>query len=118
MANTKTTHSAAELQAKREIKKNAPVKEVANAVEQKSTKKTFIGTVVSDKMQKTVVISIERKVAHPKYGKLIKITKRFKADTNNMEIKTGDLIRMEETRPISRGKSFKVIEVIKEGGKK
>lgn len=108
---------------KKVVKKETPVKvavkkEAVKVSEKKSTKKTFVGTVVSDKMQKTVVVSIQRRVAHPVYGKLIKITKRFKADTNGMEVKVGQTIRMEETRPISKGKFFKVIEIIKEGDKK
>ncbi len=101
----KTTHSAGSVQVK---------KEAVKVSLKKPTKKTFVGTVVSDKMQKTVVVSIQRRVAHPRYGKLIKITKRFKADTNGMEVKVGQTIKMEETRPISKGKFFKVIEIIKE----
>ena len=99
---------------KQPVKKVAIQKETVKVSVKKSTKKTFVGTVVSDKMQKTVVVSIQRRVAHPRYGKLIKITKRFKADTNGMEVKVGQTIKMEETRPISKGKFFKVIEIIKE----
>ena len=73
------------------------------------SRKVLIGKIVSDKMQKTVVVEVERKVAHPVYKKLIKKTKRFKADVNNMEVKVGDLVKMEETPPISRSKHFKVI---------
>ncbi|MDO8269784.1 MAG: 30S ribosomal protein S17 [Candidatus Levybacteria bacterium] len=72
--------------------------------------KTLKGTVVSTKMQNTVVVAIERKVAHKLYRKLIKVTKKIKADTNNMEVKEGDIVIIEQTRPISKDKNFKVIK--------
>ena len=76
------------------------------------TKKMFIGNVVSDKMQKTIVVAIERMVKHPIYGKLIRKTKRLKADSNGIEVKVGDFVKIEETRPLSRDKYFKVIEKV------
>lgn len=78
-------------------------------------KKTFIGTVVSDKMTNTVVVEIVRSIPHPMYGKLIKKTNKLKADTNKMSVVTGDTVKIEETKPMSREKHFKVIEKI--GGK-
>lgn len=72
-------------------------------------KKVLTGKIVSDKMLKTVIVEINRKVAHPLYKKLIKKTNKFKADTNNIEVKTGDIVKIEQTRPISRDKHFKVI---------
>lgn len=88
--------------------------------------RTMTGTVVSTKMQGTVVVSIERKVAHKLYGKLIKVTKKIKADKNGMDVKEGDVVVIEMTRPISKDKNFKVIStdtskevrVKKEEGKK
>ena len=77
--------------------------------------RTMTGTVVSTKMQGTVVVSIERKVAHKLYGKLIKVTKRIKADKNGMEVSEGEVVVIEQTRPISKDKNFKVIK--KEEGK-
>ena len=71
--------------------------------------KVITGTVVSTKMAKTVVVSYTRKVAHKKYGKLIKVTKRIKADTNGMEISLGDTVKIEQTKPMSKDKFFKVI---------
>ncbi len=71
--------------------------------------RTMTGTVVSAKMQNTVVVSIERKVAHKLYGKLIKVSKKIKADTNGMDIKEGEVVVMQQTRPISKDKNFKVI---------
>lgn len=75
-----------------------------------STRKTLKGTIVSVKMQNTVVVAIERKVAHKLYGKLLRVTKRIKADTNGMEISEGDVVTIEQTRPISKDKNFKVIK--------
>lgn len=101
---------------KKEEVKTSIKKDVVKTMKTKEKmKKVLTGVVVSDKMQKTVIVSIQRKVAHSLYGKLIKITKRYKADTNNMEIKVGSIVKMEETRPLSRGKHFKVIEIVKEG---
>ena len=76
----------------------------------KTKGKTLTGTDVSTKMQKTVVVAIHRKVAHKLYGKLINVTKRLKADTNGMDLKDGDIVVIEQTKPMSRGKNFKVIK--------
>lgn len=70
--------------------------------------KKFTGKVVSNKMTNTVVVAIERKVAHKKYGKLLKATTRLKADTNGSSYNIGDIVTIEETRPISKDKYFKV----------
>ncbi len=72
------------------------------------SKKVLIGKVVSDKMQKTVVVEVERKIQHPVYKKFIKINKKFKADTNNMDVKIGDMVKIKETRQLSKDKHFKV----------
>lgn len=72
--------------------------------------KQFTGKVVSDKMQKTVVVAVEVPLMHPVYGKKIKNTKKFKAH-NEMNAKTGDTVIIEETRPISKDKFFKVVKV-------
>ncbi|MGE5041523.1 MAG: 30S ribosomal protein S17 [Candidatus Levyibacteriota bacterium] len=77
-------------------------------------KKTFLGKVVSAKMMNTVIVAIERKVPHPRYGKLIKKTKRIFADMNNLEVKLGNMVEIEETKPMSKGKNFKVVKVIEE----
>jgi small subunit ribosomal protein S17 len=78
-------------------------------------KKTFIGNVVSNKMINTVVVEITRSIPHPMYGKLIKKTNKLKADTNGMEIAVGQTVKIEETKPMSKDKHFKVVEKI--GGK-
>jgi small subunit ribosomal protein S17 len=77
-------------------------------------KKTFVGKVVSDKMTKTVVVSIERLIRHPVYKKTMKRTGKIKADTNGINASVGQFVKIEQTRPISRDKSFKVIEIIEE----
>lgn len=78
-------------------------------------KKTLIGKVVSNKMQKTVVVEIERQVPHPVYKKIVRKTRKIKADTNNFELNPGQFVKIEQSRPISRDKNFKVIKVLKEG---
>lgn len=72
-------------------------------------KKTLRGVVVSDKMQKTVVVEVNRFVKHPKYGKYMKQSKKYKAHDEENTYKVGDKVSIEETRPISKDKSFKVI---------
>lgn len=73
------------------------------------TRKKLTGKVVSDKMDKTVVVVVSRYVAHKKYGKYYKIDKRYKAHDENNEYKIGDTVVIEESRPISRDKFFVVI---------
>jgi small subunit ribosomal protein S17 len=79
-------------------------------VEKLNTNKIMSGTIVSAKMQNTVVVAIERKVPHKIYRKLIKVTRRIKADTNGLELSEGDNVVIEMTRPMSRDKYFKVIK--------
>jgi len=67
------------------------------------------GVVVSDKMQKTVVVSVSRLIKHPLYGKFYKVSKKYKAHDENNEHKIGDTVEIIETRPISKDKKFKVI---------
>jgi small subunit ribosomal protein S17 len=68
--------------------------------------------VVSDKMAKTVVVSIERRVQHPVYGKMVRRTKKLKAHDEQNEAKTGDTVRIMETRPLSKDKRWRVVEII------
>lgn len=77
--------------------------------ETKTKPKTLTGTVVSDKMDKTVVVNVTRYVSHKKYGKFYKIDKHFKAHDENNEFKVGDKVIIEETKPVSKDKSFKVV---------
>jgi len=78
----------------------------------RNARKTRVGMVVSDKMQKTVVVSIERRVQHPVYGKMIRRTKKLKAHDEQNEAKTGDTVRIMETRPLSKDKRWRVVEII------
>lgn len=74
--------------------------------------KERIGLVVSDKMDKTVVVAVESRSAHPKYGKIVARTKRYKAHDEGNQCKTGDRVRIQETRPLSRTKRWQVIDVL------
>jgi len=78
----------------------------------RNSRKTRIGKVVSDKMMKTVVVSIERRVQHPVYGKMVRRTKKLKAHDEQNEAKTGDTVRIMETRPLSKDKRWRVVEII------
>jgi small subunit ribosomal protein S17 len=82
-----------------------------NAIE-RTSRKTRVGMVVSDKMAKTVVVSIERRVEHPVYGKMVRRTKKLKAHDEQNEAKTGDTVRIMETRPLSKDKRWRVVEII------
>ncbi len=73
-------------------------------------KRILIGTVVSDKTEKTVTVKVERKVKHPLYGKIIRRTKNYNAHDENNEYRPGDTVRIEETKPISKTKTWKVID--------
>lgn len=75
-------------------------------------RKSYIGQVVSDKMDKTVVLAVTRRIAHPRYGKTVKRTTKYKAHDEKNECKIGDLVRFIETRPLSRDKRWKVLEIL------
>jgi small subunit ribosomal protein S17 len=75
-------------------------------------RKMRVGTVVSDKMQKTVVVAIQRRVPHPTYGKMITRTKHFKAHDEQNASKAGDVVRIMETRPLSKDKRWRVVEIL------
>jgi len=83
--------------------------------ETSKSKPTLIGRVVGDKMQKTVTVLVERKVKHPVYGKVMTRSKKYHAHNEGDNAKTGDLVEIEESRPISRSKSWRVINVIEKG---
>ncbi|MCJ7421721.1 MULTISPECIES: 30S ribosomal protein S17 [Sphingomicrobium] len=73
-------------------------------------KRILQGTVVSDKGDKTVVVRVERRVKHPLYGKIIKLSKKYHAHDENNEISMGETVRIEECKPISKTKSWKVLD--------
>lgn len=74
--------------------------------------KERVGLVVSDKMMKTVVVAVENRTAHPKYGKIVVRTKRYKAHDEENQCKEGDRVRIRETRPLSRTKRWTVAEIL------
>jgi len=81
-----------------------------NSTTKESKGRTLQGVVVSDKMTKTVVVSVSRFVKHPLYGKYYKVSKKYKAHDENNKYKTGDKVVIVETKPISKDKKFKVVE--------
>ena len=80
--------------------------------EVRGIRKTRIGVVVSDKMDKTVVVTIKDRVRHPLYGKIINRTTKLKAHDENNECGIGDTVRVMETRPLSRDKRWRLVEIL------
>ena len=81
-------------------------------MEERNLRKVMIGTVTSNKMDKTIVVSIETSVKHPKYGKIMKRTYKLKAHDENNECQIGDKVKVMETKPISKDKRWRLVEVI------
>ena len=81
-------------------------------MDESKKRKAHIGQVISDKMDKTVVLAVTRRIAHSRYGKTIKRTTKFKAHDEKNECKVGDMVRVIETRPISKDKRWKVLEIV------
>lgn len=79
---------------------------------ERNDRKTRIGKVVGDKMEKTVVVAVERLVQHPVYKKSIKQTTKFKAHDEENESHVGDVVKIMETRPLSKDKRWRVVEII------
>jgi small subunit ribosomal protein S17 len=82
-----------------------------NSVE-RTARKLRVGVVVSDKMQKTVVVQIDRRMPHPVYGKMVTRTKRLKAHDEENSAKVGDTVRIMETRPLSKDKRWRLVEIV------
>ncbi len=78
----------------------------------KSGKKEFVGIVVSDKMEKTIVVSVDNKTLHPLYKKYVNRTKKLKAHDETNDAKIGDRVRVIESRPLSKDKCWKLVEII------
>jgi small subunit ribosomal protein S17 len=78
----------------------------------RGTRKQRVGEVVSDKMAKTIVVRVERRFPHPKFGKVVTSYKKFYAHDEKAEAKVGDHVRIEETRPLSRLKRWRLVEVV------
>lgn len=80
----------------------------------RNRRKVYTGTVVSDKMEKTITVAVESKQRHKLYNKLVKRTKKFTAHDENNTAKQGDVVTIMETRPLSKNKRFRLVEVVKE----
>lgn len=78
-------------------------------------RKSFVGTVVSNKMDKTAVVAVERRHQHPLYRKIVRVTKRYKAHDPNNAANLGDVVRIEETRPLSKEKRWRIAETLTRG---
>ena len=87
-------------------------------MEERNLRKTMIGTVVSDKMDKTVVVAVETSVAHPIYNKTVKRTYKLKAHDEENICGAGDKVKVMETRPLSRDKRYRVVEIVEKAVKK
>ena len=81
-------------------------------MEARNLRKTRMGVVVSDKMEKTIVVAIRDSVKHPLYKKIIKRTVRFKAHDENNEAKVGDTVMIMETRPLSKDKNWRLVKIV------
>ena len=81
-------------------------------MEKRNLRKERVGVVTSDKMQKSIVVSVERKVKHPKYGKFVKKTTKFLAHDEKDDCNEGDIVKIMETRPLSKSKNWRLVEII------
>ena len=81
-------------------------------MESRNLRKTRIGVVTSNKMEKTITVAVERKVKHPIYGKFVKKTTKFHAHDEKNECTIGDLVKIMETRPLSKTKRWRLVEVV------
>ena len=79
---------------------------------ERNLRKVRIGKVVSDKMDKTIVVAIEHHVKHPLIGKIVKRTYKLKAHDENNECGIGDTVKVQETRPLSKGKRWRLVEIV------
>jgi len=81
-------------------------------MEKRNLRKERIGVVTSDKMEKSIVVAVERKVKHPMYGKFVKKTTKFVAHDEKNDSNIGDTVRIMETRPLSKSKCWRLIEIV------
>ncbi|ALZ88431.1 30S ribosomal protein S17 [Aerococcus urinaeequi] len=83
-------------------------------MEERNNRKVLQGRVVSDKMEKTITVQVDTFKFHPTYGKRIKYSKKYKAHDENNSAKMGDIVRIAETRPLSKDKYFRLVEIVEE----
>ena len=86
-------------------------------MEERNLRKVMTGTVVSNKMDKTIVVAVETSVKHPIYGKIVKKTYKLKAHDEENACQIGDKVKVMETRPLSKDKRWRVVEILEKGGK-
>jgi small subunit ribosomal protein S17 len=89
-----------------------PNQQNSTTMETRNLRKEKIGTVTSNKMQKSIVVMVERKVMHPKYHKFVKKSSQFTAHDENNECNIGDTVKIAETRPISKDKCWRLVEIL------
>ena len=87
-------------------------------MEERNLRKTRVGKVVSDKMQKTIVVAVVDNVKHPLYNKIVKRTYKLKAHDENNECQVGDRVKVMETRPLSKDKRWRLVEIIEKADRK
>ena len=81
-------------------------------MEERNLRKTRVGKVISDKMDKTIVVAVQDNVKHPLYGKIVKKTYKLKAHYENNECKVGDRVKVMETRPLSKDKRWRLVSIV------
>jgi small subunit ribosomal protein S17 len=81
-------------------------------MENRNLRKERVGVVVSNKMQKSIVVAVKRKVKHPKYGKFVNRTTKFMAHDEQNTCSIGDTVKIQETRPLSKGKRWRLVEIV------
>ena len=81
-------------------------------MEERNLRKEKIGVVVSNKMEKSIIVSVERRVKHPKYGKFVKLTSKFHAHDERNECNIGDTVSIMETRPLSKTKNWRLVQIV------
>lgn len=81
-------------------------------MEERNLRKTRVGKVVSDKIDKTIVVAVQDNVKHPLYGKIVKKTYKLKAHDENNECKVGDRVKVMETRPLSKDKRWRLVSIV------
>jgi small subunit ribosomal protein S17 len=95
---------------------SAPAEQTGHDATARAARKVREGLVVSDKMDKTVVVAVERLKRHPLYGRVQRVTKKIKAHDEKNECKTGDRVRIMESRPISKDKNWRVLQIMERAG--
>ena len=81
-------------------------------MEKRNLRKEKVGIVTSDKMDKSVVVAVERKVKHPKYGKFVKMTSKFVVHDETNDCNIGDTVKIMESRPLSKNKNWRLVEIV------